>query len=159
MGILSDFVVADAAEADAVGGTLDRRRWPLFQSSGFTVLEVAYLHFLLADEDPDAMASPPRSVRNPFTKREEPVLALADYISEFACLLDAGESWVHKLPDGLVGELASATNLTAIAERWASCDALVGAESATLIGVLAELQRLARLAQSSQKAVLLWTSL
>ena len=158
MGILSDFLVADPSEANAVEGSADHQRWPVLQSNGFTVLEVAWLHFVITGEDGDAPAVPRRVVSNPFTKREQVVSALAQY-SDFPCLVDTGESWLHRLPDGLVDELADATDLSSIAERWASCEELQGAESATLASVLAELQRLARMARSSKKALLLWTSL
>lgn len=158
MGILSDFLVADPSEANEVQGTADHRRWPVQQSNGFTVLEVAWLHFAITGEDADAAAIPRRVVTNPFTKREQVVSALAQY-SDFPCLADTGESWLHRLPDGLVDELADLTDLSSVAERWASCEELQGAESATLANVLVELQRLARLARSSKKALLLWTSL
>lgn len=79
--------------------------------------------------------------------------------SEFPCLVDTGETWVHQLPDGLVDELVAATNLPSIAERWAACEELRGAEPVTLLDVLRDLQRLARTARESGKALLLWTSL
>jgi hypothetical protein len=158
MGILSDFVVADPSEAKVVAGAGDRRRWPVLQSNGFTVLEVAWLHFLITGEDADAPASPPKVVQNPFTKREQVVSALVQY-SDFPCLADTGETWLHQLPNGLVDELAKATDLPLIADRWASCEELRGAKPEILAGILMDLQRLARLARSSKKALLLWTSL
>jgi len=158
VGILNDFVVADPSEADAISETVDRRRWPSLKSTGFTVLHVAWLHFAITGEDADAPAVPHQVVQNPFTKREQVVTALVQY-SDFPCLVDTGETWLHKVPDGLVDELAEATDLASIADRWASCEELRGAEPSTLQGVLASLQGLARLARSSKKALLLWTSL
>jgi hypothetical protein len=158
MGILSDFVVADPSDAAAVAAGPDRSRWPCVQSGDFTVLEVAWLHFLITGEDADAPASPRQVVLNPFTKREVVVSALTQY-ADFPCLVDEGESWVHQLPEGLVDELAGASDLPSIAKRWASCEELQGADADSLTAVLEDIQRMARLARSSGKALLLWTSL
>jgi hypothetical protein len=136
----------------------ENARWPVLQSTGFTVLEVAWLHFLITGEDANAPASPRQVVRNPFTKRDDVVSALGQY-SDFPCLADTGGAWLHQLPDGLVDDLAGATNLPSVAQRWASCEELRGAEPSTLTDVLTALQGLARLARSTKKALLLWTSL
>ena len=159
MGILSDFIVADPTDAGAIDAATDRARWPTYQSKGFTQLEVAYLHFLLAGADPHAPTSPPKVVVNPFTKREATVSVLVAYLDEFTCLLQTEGSWVHRLPEALVAEIATATNLASIAEAWAGCEELHGAEPKSLRDVLIELQRLARLAKAEKKSLLLWTSL
>jgi hypothetical protein len=158
MGILSDFVVADASDADAIAANPDRRRWPAFQSKGFTPLEVAWLHFLITGQDAHAPATPRKVVTNPFTRQQQVVSALGSY-SDFKCLLDAGESWVHIVPEALVRELANATQLAAVAERWAECEEMQGADPGVLNGVLVALQRLARVALAQGKPLLLWTSL
>jgi hypothetical protein len=86
------------------------------------------------------------------------VSALESY-SDFQRLLDAGESWVHVVPEALVGELANATRLATVAERWAECEEMQGAVPGVLNGVLVELQRLARVAMAEGKPLLLRTSL
>lgn len=158
MGILSDFVVAHAAEAEAIAATPKRTRWPAFESKGFTVIEVAWLHFLITGEEADAPASPPRIVRNPFTGRDQHVSAF-DCYADFKCLIDNGESWVHEIPASLVDELAGASDLANIAERWTACEEMAGSTSSDLVAVLVELQRLALVARKEGKALLLWTSL
>ena len=159
MGILTDFVMADVSEANAVASAVDRGKWPTVSSGRLTTLEVARLHFVMTGEDPDAPASPPQTVRNPFTKAEVPVTIFMQYMSTFTTLVDGGEFWVHQLPASLVGEIAQASDLPSIAERWAACDEMEGAEAGYLSDLLSQLRDLARRAQSSEKALLLWFSL
>jgi hypothetical protein len=159
MGLLSDFVVADRSEAEAVATTLDRKRWPSLQSKGFTPLEVGFLHFVLTGEDPHAAVSPPRFVKDPATGEELPIPVCVAYIDNFTCLDDRVEAWVHELPASLVGELADASGLDAAAARWAEFEELEGADPEDLGAVLVDLQRLARLAREQKKTLLLWTSL
>jgi len=158
MSLLSDFVVADPSQAHAIGVSSERP-WPTLQSKGFTVLEVALLHFALTDEDAEAHVNPRRFVRNAFTKKDQPVTAFAAYLEGFRCLDQSEGWWVHELPAPLVEEVASADNLRAVAGKWAAFEELQGAEADHLAELLAELQRLARLASAQGKSLLLWTSL
>jgi hypothetical protein len=158
MGILSDFVVADRSDADAIASSTDRKRWAAFEAGDFTPLEVAWLHFVITGEDADAPASPREVVTSRFTGEQIVVSALVRY-SSFECLVDRGGSWVHVVPDGLVAELADMTQLEAVAERWLECEEMQGAELGVLNGVLVELQGLARVALAAKKPLLLWTSL
>lgn len=123
MGVLSDFVVADRSEATAVADT-DRKRWPSLQSKGFTQLEIGLLHFALTGEDPDAPLSPPKFVKNQFTGKELPVTVGTAYLDGFLCHDDRGEAWVHEVPPSLVGELAEASGLDAVAAKWAEFEEL-----------------------------------
>jgi hypothetical protein len=159
MGILSDLVVADRAEAAAIGASVGRESWPSLESKGFTVLEVGLLHFVLTGQDPDAPANPPTSVKSRFDGKEHPVTLGSKYTADFECLYDHRESWVHEVPASLVDELAKATRLKEVASKWAEFEELEGGDPEDLAGVLAELQRLARLARAQEKSLLLWTSL
>ena len=159
MGLSSDFVVADRSEATAVADTVDRERWPSLQSSGFTILEVGLLHFVLTGADPDAPVSPPRFVTSPFSGKEAQVTVGTAYLDGFTCHDDRGEAWVHEVPPSLVEELAKASGLDAVAAKWAQLEELEGADPEDVKGVLVELQGLARLAREQKKSLLLCTSL
>ena len=159
MGILSDFVVADRSEAAAVADTVRRDRWPSLELKGFTHLEVGLLHFALTGADPDVPVSPPRFVKNPFTKREMPVTVGTAYVDGFTRLQDRGEAWVYEVPLSLVAELADTASPKEVAIRWAASEELRGARPADLEAILIQLQRLARLAIEQNKSLLLWTSL
>jgi hypothetical protein len=159
MGIISDFVVADASEATTIGANADHGRWPSHPSSGLTHLEVGLLHFAITGEDPNAPVSPPRFIKNPFTGKELPVSVVGAYLKQFACLDDQGESWVYEIPESLVEELGRATDLRAVASRWAANEELRGADDDVLTQLLEQIQQLARLARAQRKALLLWYSL
>jgi hypothetical protein len=159
MGILSDFVVADAPEATAIGAKAGHGRWPSHRSSGLTHLEVGLLHFAITGEDPSAPVSPPRFIKNPFTGEELPEMVVTAYLDRFACLDDRGESWVYEIPESLVEELGRATDLRAVASRWAANEELRGADDDVLTHLLEQIQHLARLARAQRKALLLWYSL
>lgn len=159
MGLLSDFVVAHASDAVAIADAVDRARWPSLQSKGFTQLEVGLLHFVLTGEDPDAPVRPPKLVKNPFTGKDLPLTVSTAYLDGFACLVDRGEAWVHELPASLVEELAEEWDPAAVASAWAQFEELEGAGVVDLERVVVELRRLARLARSERKSLLLRTSL
>jgi hypothetical protein len=159
MGILSDFVVADRAEAAAVATTVDRKRWPCLQSKGITILEVGLLHFALTGEDPRAPVSPPQFVKNPFTGKELAVSVGTAYLDQFTCLEDHGEAWVHEVPASLVGELADVASVDGIAARWVEFEELENVPPKAVRATLVELRRLAQLARGQEKTLLLWTSL
>lgn len=159
MGILSDFVVADRSEAAAVADAVRRDRWPSLEAKGFTNLQVGLLHFALTGADPNVPVSPPRFVKNPFTKKDMPVTVGTAYLDGFALLQDSGEAWVHEVPVSLVTELADAASLKEAAARWAGSEELRGAYPADLEAILIQLQRLARLALEQEKSLFLWTSL
>lgn len=158
MGILSDFIVADPSEAASIGANVDRGRWPTLQSKGFTVLEVALLHFAVTGEDAEAHVKPVRLVWNRFSKKDQPVTVLGDYINGFRCLAEGEGWWVHEVPSAMVDEVANAKDLRAVAGKWSAFEELLGADRDSLAEVLIELQRLSRLA-GGQKSLLLWTSL
>jgi hypothetical protein len=159
MGILSDFIVADPSQARSIGAGVDRRGWPTIQSKGLTVLEAGLLHFALVGQDAAAQVSPSRFVRNPFTKKEQPVTVLRAYIEGFRCLEENDLGLVHELPASLVEEVANADDLRGVAERWAAFEELRGAGCDYLAEFLVELQALARLARTQGTSLLLWTSL
>jgi hypothetical protein len=159
MGILSDFVVADRSEAESVAATLDRSRWPLLRSKGFTPLEVGLLHFALTGEDASAPVSPPKFAKNPFTGKETPLSVSIAYLDNFPCLHDGGEAWVYEVPASLVCELANASGVDAVAANWAAFEELERADPEDLKAVIIELGRLAGLAREQRKSLLLWISL
>jgi hypothetical protein len=159
VGILSDFIVADPSQAGSIGASVDRGPWPALQSKGFTVLEVGLLHFALTGEDAAAHVNPRRFVRNPFTKKDQPVTVLGAYVDAFRRLEEGEGWWVHELPASLVAEVANANDLGAVAEKWAAFEELRGADRDHLAELLVELQRLARLARAQRESLLLWTSL
>jgi hypothetical protein len=138
MSMPSDFLVADRSEVGAITSSEDRKRWPLLESSGFTVLEVGLLHFAITGEDSALLGS---------------------YVDTFPCLDDSEDHWLHEIPASLVDELVRAGDLQAVAARWAAFEELEGATADSLASVLVELQGLARLAAQERRSLLLWTSL
>jgi len=134
----SEFIVADRSEVASITSSEDRKRWPMLESSGFTALEVALLHFAITGADSAFLGA---------------------YVDTFPCLDDSEDHWLHEVPASLVEELAGAGDLQAVAAKWAAFEELDGATAESLAGVLVELQGLARLARRERKSLLLWTSL
>lgn len=157
MGILSDFVVADRAEAEAIATTHDRTRWPLYRTKGITPLELAQLHFAITGADGNAATG--RSAVNPFTGARTPMRATTAFVATFECVLDEGESWIHVVPEELVAELARVEDVDALVDVWGRSEALSRAEPGSLVEVVSELRRLARQARAERKPLLLWFSL
>jgi hypothetical protein len=133
-----EFLVADRSEVGAIASSENRKRWPVVESSDFTALEVALLHFAITGEDHALLTA---------------------YVDTFPCLDDSEDHWLHEVPASLVDELARASDLPAVAAKWAAFEELDGATPDTLARVLVELQGLARLATRERKSLLLWTSL
>lgn len=159
MGILADFLVADPSEAAAIDAATDRTRWHVYQSKGFTGVELAQIHFMIRGLDPDAEVVPRRTVRNRFTNKEQAITEFDDYFGRFELVHQTEGTWIQRLPDDLAADLADLADEQAVAEAWAECEELEGAEPDVLVEVLRALRTLSRRARNEGKALLLWTSL
>ncbi len=160
MAISTDYVVALEVESeDVAGAKAPTRRWPGYRAKGLLPLDLSWLHFALTGEDPHAKTAKPRYVHNPFTDRDEwrAFEAVAE-LAEFDCLTEQESPWVYEVPRKLVDELARLEHLGEVAKKWAALREATGSAK-ELEHALLELRKLARLAKSERKSLLLRVAL
>ncbi|MGH7281135.1 MAG: hypothetical protein ACRELY_06405 [Polyangiaceae bacterium] len=100
MGLLSDFLVADRTDANAIADNRESDRWTKLELTGFTSLEVSLLHFAITGDDADAPVSPSRFVDVGEGQKIEITTSMA-YDETFDLLVDGGEAWVWEIPSAL----------------------------------------------------------
>ena len=147
MGLLTDLVVADVAEAQEVLAAPNHEpRWPALDTKGIDYIYLSVLAFILKGQAADA----------------DSVVA---YSQQFTELASGGEDgpWVFQLPQDLVSGLTAIQDsaLPTIADQWSKSDEMqaAGANPSDLIEALTAMRALASEAVAKGKALLLWMCL
>lgn len=147
MGLLTDLVVADVAEAQEVLVASNHQpRWPALDTKGIDYIYLSVLAFILKGQAADA----------------DSVVA---YSQQFTELASGGEDgpWVFQLPQDLVSGLAAIQDsaLPTIADQWSKSEEMqaASADPSDVTHGLTAMRALAREAVASGKAVLLWICL
>jgi hypothetical protein len=144
VGVLTEVVVAEVAEAPEVLVGPRQPRWTTLQLKGLDTIKLGTLAFILQDRD------------------ITDVDAVVDY-SEFELLAsDSDEGpWVFRIPDDLITSLATAADvsLAEVSSKWAETEELEmdswsEQDASEVVGEIAGLARLA-----GGRPVLLWMSL
>lgn len=144
MGVLTEIVVAEVAEAQEVLVGPRQTRWTTLQLKDLDTIKLGTLAFILQDRD------------------FKDVDAVVDY-SEFELLASDGEEgpWVFRIPDDLIISLTSTSDdsLAEASSKWAGTEELEmdGWSEQDASEVVGEIAGLAKLAGA--KSVLLWMSL
>jgi len=165
MVCLSDFIVANAIDADAIllAKGEHGETWPVFETKNLTPEDLAPLYFLLSDQN--AFAPPLSSEVAPDYDR--PFENALEEFSAFLLLADDGQGKVVlEIPLQLTQELAglTATDLPEIAWNWSNFKSL-SMNFQTFYDVketqviLEKLQKIARLAVDRKSSLLLWICL
>jgi hypothetical protein len=143
MGILTDLVVADESEAEAVagsGGPLER--WSGIDAKGIDQVKLGMLLSIMAGE-------PYRS----------------SLVGEFVQLAEDSEDgpWVFRVPPRPVSSLSKIKDdeLGRLSERWLAVEEFAdsGYDLATVTEVVASLRELSKRALSEGKGLLMWMCL
>lgn len=147
MGVLTDVVIADEGEAEAVATErVPAKRWRGIDAKGIDQVKLATLWARLAQRGLDV----------------ESIVKLA---TDFATLFEVSEEgpWVFRIPGRLVELLADLDDQHAAttAVAWASTEEFVldRWDSGAVRSILDELRSLAREARAKKKSLLMWMSL
>jgi hypothetical protein len=143
MGVLTDLVVADESEADAVAASGDPlQRWPGIDAKGIDQVTLGKLLAIITDEP----------YRN----------SLAGEFMLIAELSDDGP-WVFRAPPRLVSSLSEIADeaLDRISAEWSAVEefALSGYGRASVAEVASSLRDLSKRAISDGKHLLMWMCL
>jgi hypothetical protein len=144
VGVLTEIVVAEVAEAPEVLVGPRQSRWTTLQLKDLDTIKLGTLAFILQDRD------------------ITDVDAVVDY-SEFELLASAGDEgpWVFRIPGDLITSLAATADgsLAEVSSKWAETEELEmdGWSEQDASEVVGEIAGLARLAGG--RPVLLWMSL
>ncbi len=143
MGVLTDIVVADSSEAIAVAqSSVPSRDWEGIDAKGIEHVKLAQLSAILRDESYDP-----------------------DFVTQIEDLAEVSEEgpWVFRLPQDFVHRLASLSEdqTPVVAEKWAKTEEFIldGWAASDVASVLSDLHRVAEIACSRDKALLMWMSL
>jgi hypothetical protein len=148
MGVLSDFIIADADEAAAINaaGGAHLKRWDCLESKGIDAIKLWTLQQILAGQPLDDVNAAATFMAN-------------DMIAEAS---DDGP-WVFKVPADLQGSIAALTPsaLGRVAATWAATEefTIVGRTAPVVEEYLHDLVSLAQRARAAKKSILLWMSL
>lgn len=165
MGVFSDLIVAPLRDAASIADVAPTRRsWTWRPFGKYDPSDVACIYCLADGHAPCDPVDPPRWMTNPFTKKKQPVLLVADYIARFELVSDEdSEIVVMRLPPIFVGQLAAktASDLATLAESWAreASNSDWTARNATGFSEsVAVLHAMAMLATERSEELFLWTS-
>lgn len=143
MGVLTDLVVADESEAEAMAGSgSPLERWPGIDAKGIDHVKLGMLLSIMAGE--------------PYRD---------SLVGEFAQLAEASEDgpWVFQVPPRLVSSLSKIEDheLGRLSEQWSAVEefAYSGYDLATVAEVMTSLRELSKLALSEGKSLLMWMCL
>lgn len=143
MGVLTDLVLADESEAEAICKSMGPlQSWPGIDAKGIDHIKLGMLLSILTGE--------------PYRD---------SFIDECVLLAEEPEDgpWVYRVPEQLVGLLADldGDRLTQTATAWSKIEEFVldGWSPPEVGSVLAELHRIAREARAQGKSLLMWVCL
>ena len=145
MGVLTDLIVADEAQADEIGRTHPKTRSPAVTLKGFDQIKGATLWCILKGED---------------TRSTDRVLALSD---QFTCLYqrDDGGPWIYRFPDAFTKLLTEIddSRFDEFAVEWSKTDEFEGWPLDDIRFFLEALYDTAASAEASGKSILMWVCL
>lgn len=160
MTILSDFIVAEPAEAEEIMAANGEHaeQWTVYELKNVMPEDIAPLHFVLSEENPFA----PPSSTEVAVDYEKPFENALEEFSAFPLLANDGDGRVLlELPESLTRELAAIENAGEVAVKWFQFMSLQMTlqkhYNSTQFKVMVEkLQKIARSAVDQRKSLLLW---
>jgi hypothetical protein len=147
MGVLTDFVLANVDDGEAVARSLRPvARWGGLELKGVTSTDLCSVHALLRGDDPNRPVTPRRTFTNPFTKAEHDVTVSMELHDVYEMIAVDDEVVVQRVPDDLLRLLAAKTDadLSTVASAWAASYEDYGPSAADVTAILVELAALAR---------------